>query len=101
MFMLNFPNANLAVKNGVMRMMSVMGSQCFCSKTSSRLKSGARYEVRAEALPYLANTGQVCAAEHKVLSIKQGVEFYYLNSKILIIYFIILIVKFYFKRKFA
>ena len=29
------------------------------------------------ALPYLAYTGQVCAAEHKVLSIKQGVEFYY------------------------
>ena len=45
-----------------------------------------------EALPYLAYTGQVCAAEHKVLSIKQGVEFYYFNSKILIIYFIILIV---------
>ena len=45
-----------------------------------------------EALPYLAYTGQVCAAEHKVLSIKQGVEFYYFNSKILIIYFIILII---------
>ena len=29
------------------------------------------------ALPYLAYTGQVCAAEHKVLSSKQGVEFYY------------------------
>ena len=37
------------------------------------------------ALPYLAYTGQVCAAEQKVLSIKQGVEFYYLSSKILII----------------
>ena len=46
----------------------------------------------------MANTGQVCAAEHKVLSIKQGVEFYYLNSKILIIYFIILVVKFYFLK---
>ena len=31
----------------------------------------------------------------------QGVEFYYFNSKILIIYFIILIVKFYFNSKFA
>ena len=37
------------------------------------------------ALPYLAYTGQVFAAEHKVLSTKQG-------SKILIIYFTILIV---------
>ena len=37
-----------------------------------------------EALLYLAYTGQVCAAEHKVLGIKQGVEFYYFNSKILI-----------------
>ena len=44
---------------------------------------GARFEVGwggGEALPYLAYTGQVCAAEHKVLSIKQGVEFYYFNS---------------------
>ena len=32
---------------------------------------------------------QVCAAEHKVLNIKQGVEFYYVTGKILIIYFII------------
>ena len=32
------------------------------------------------ALPYLAYTGQVRAAEHKVLSIKQGVEFYYQGS---------------------
>ena len=47
-----------------------------------------------EALPYLAYTGQVCAAEQKVLSAKQGVEFYYCSSKILIIYFIILIVKY-------
>ena len=31
----------------------------------------------------------------------QGVEFYYFKSKILIIYFIILIVKFYFNSKFA
>ena len=53
------------------------------------------------ALPYLTYTGQVCAAEHKVLSIKQGVEFYHQNSKILIIYFIILMVKFYFNSKFA
>ena len=32
---------------------------------------------RGGALPYLAYTGQVWAAEHKVLSIKQGVAFYY------------------------
>ena len=32
---------------------------------------------RGRALPYLAYTGLVCAAEHKVLSIKEGVEFYY------------------------
>ena len=51
--------------------------------------------------PYLAYTGQVYAAEHKVLSIKQGVEFYYFNSRILIIYFILLMVKFYFNSKFA
>ena len=64
-----------AVRNGVMRMMSVMGSySCFCSKTSSRLKSGAGY------------TGQVCTAEQKVLSIKRSVEFYHCSSKILIIY---------------
>ena len=53
------------------------------------------------ALPYFAYTGQVCAAEHNVLKIKQGVEFYYFNSKILIIYFIILMVKFYYNSKFA
>ena len=86
-----------AVKNGVMRMMSVMGSQCFCSKTSSR----ARFEEGGGELPYLAYTGQVCAAEHKVLSIKQGVEFYYFNSKILNVYVTILMVKFYYNRKFA
>ena len=40
-------------------------------------------------LPRLAYTGQVYAAEQKVLSIKQGVEFYHFSSKILIIYFII------------
>ena len=45
-----------------------------------------------KALPYLAYTGQVCAAEQKVLGIKQGVEFYYFSSKILFIYFIILTV---------
>ena len=54
-----------------------------------------------EALLYLAYTDQVCAAEHKVLSIKQVVEFYFFNGKILIIYFIILIVKFYVNSKFA
>ena len=37
------------------------------------------------ALRHLAYTVHVCVAEHKVLSIKQGVEFYYFNSKILII----------------
>ena len=53
------------------------------------------------ALPYLAYTGQVSAAEHKVLTITQGVEFYYFNSKILSVYFIILMVKFYYNRQFA
>ena len=60
--------------------------------------SGARFEVgRGEALPYLAYTGQVCAAEQKdynINNIIQGVEFYYWSSKILIIYFIILIVQY-------
>ena len=32
------------MKNGVMRMLSVMESYCFCSKASSRLKSGARFK---------------------------------------------------------
>ena len=86
-----------AVKNGVMRMMSVMGSQCIWCKTSA----GARFEEGEGALPHLAYTGQECAAEHKVLSIKRGVEFYYFNSKILIIYFIILMVRFYYNSKFA
>ena len=77
-----------------------------CSKKISRLKSGARFKAEGrggggEELPYLAYTGQVCAAEQKVLSIKQGVQFYYFRSKILIIYFIILIVKLYFNSKFA
>ena len=53
------------------------------------------------ALPYLAYTGQVYAVEHKVLRIKQDVEFYYFNSRILTIYFILLMVKFYFNSKFA
>ena len=45
------------------------------------MKSGALFEMGGggggggEALSYLAYTGQVCAAEQKVLSIKQGVEF--------------------------
>ena len=87
-----------AVKNGVMLMMSVMGSQSFCSKTSSE----ARFEEGGGGTPlFRLYTGQVCAAEHNVLKIKQGVEFYYFNSKILIIYFIILMVKFYYNSKFA
>ena len=102
---LSFQTQISALKNGVMRMMLVMGTWCFCSKTSSRLKGGARFEVgdggEGEALPYLAHTGQLCAAEHKVLRINQGVELYYFNSKNLIIYFIVLIVKFYFNSKFA
>ena len=44
-------------------------------------------------LPYLAYIVRVCAAEYKVLRIRQGVVFYYFKSKILI-FFIILIVKF-------
>ena len=42
------------------------------------MKIGALFEMGGgggEALPYLTYTGQVCAAEQKVLSIKQGVEF--------------------------
>ena len=79
-------------------MMTVMGSfSAFVLKQSldwrvehvSRWGGGGK-----EALPYLAYTGQVCAAEQKVLSAKQGVEFYYCSSKVLIIYFIILIVKY-------
>ena len=59
-----------AVKNGVMRMMSV---SLFVLKQVLEHVSG-----RGEgALPYFAYTGQVCAAEHNVLKIKQGVEFYY------------------------
>ena len=46
------------------------------------------------AHPHLAYTGQVCVAERKVLSIKQGIQFYYCSSKILIIYFVISIVKY-------
>ena len=52
------------------------------------------FEVGGKALPYLAYTGQVCAAEQRVLSIKQSVDFYYCSSKILIIHFITLIVKY-------
>ena len=33
-----------------------------------------------QKMQYLAYTGQVCAAEHKVLSINQGVDLYYFNS---------------------
>ena len=82
-------------------MMSVMETLCFWSKTRSRLKGGARFPGGGEALFYFAYTGQVCAAERKVFSINQGVELYYFNSKNLIIYFIVLIVKFYFNSKFA
>ena len=66
-------------------------------------KSGARFEVcvcvcvarwGGGPLPYLAYIVRVCAAEYKVLKIKQGVVFYYFKSKILIFFFIILIVKF-------
>ena len=77
-------------------MMTVMGSfSAFVLKQSLdwRVEHVSRWGGE-EALPYLAYTGQVCAAEQKVLSAKQGVEFYYCSSKILIIYFIILIVKY-------
>ena len=73
------------MKNGAISIMSVMGS-CFMS--------GARFRGGGKALPYLAYTGQVCAAEQRVLSIKQSVDFYYCSSKILIIHFITLIVKY-------
>ena len=84
-------------------MMSVMGSySAFVLKQALdwRVEHFSRWGG-GEALPYLAYTGQVCAAEQKVLSIKQGVEVYYFSSKILIIYFIVLIVKFYVNSKFA
>ena len=43
---LSFQTRISVMKNGVMRMMSVMGTySVFCSKTSSRLKRGARFEV--------------------------------------------------------
>ena len=83
--MLNFANANFSSEEW-----------CYENNVSygimfhkwSTVSSGG------EALPYLAYTSQVCAAEQKVLSIKQSVEFYYCSSKILIIYFITLIVKY-------
>ena len=78
-------------------MMSVMGSYSAVVLKQSldwRVELVSRWGGGGEALPYLAYTGQVCAAEQKVLSVKQGVEFYYCSSKILIIYFIILIVKY-------
>ena len=74
-------------------MMSVMGSySAFVLKQAVdwRVEHVSRWGRKA--LPYLAYTGQVCAAEQKVLGIKQGVEFYYFSSKILFIYFIILTV---------
>ena len=55
-------------------------------------KRGARFEVcvcvggRGGALPYLAYIVRVCAAEYKVLRIKQGVVFYYFKSKIVIFF---------------
>ena len=69
-------------------------------KGGSTFRGGGRGRG-GETLPYLAYTGQLCAAEHKVLSINQGVELYYFNSKNLIIYFMVLIVKFYFNSKFT
>ena len=99
--MLNFPNANFSSEEWCYANDVSYGIiYCFFSKTSSshKLKSGARFEVgggggEGGGTPLFAYTGQVCAAEQKALSIKQGVEFYYCSSKILIIYFIISIVK--------
>ena len=50
---------------------------------------------------WLIRVRYACAAEHKDLSINQGVELYCFNSKNVIIYFIIFLVKFYFNSKFA
>ena len=104
MFMLNFPNANVSSEEWCYANdVSLKQVQCQCSVSVSVLKQVLGHVSRrgGGALPYLAYTGQVCAVERKVLSIKQGVEFYYFNSKILNVHFITLMVKFYYNRKFA
>ena len=67
------------VKNGVMRVMLWDHSAFVLKQVLEHVSRGGG--GGGGALPYLAYTSQVCAAEHKVLSIKQGVEFYYFNSK--------------------
>ena len=58
----NFPNVNFSSEEWY-----------YANDVSYGIMGGGR----RKALAYLAYTGQVCAAEHKVLRIKQGVEFYY------------------------
>ena len=85
MFMLNFANANFSSEEW-----------CYENNVSYGIMfhEWSKFRGGGEALPNLAYTGQVCATEQKVLSIKQSVEFYYCSSKIPIIYFITLIVKY-------
>ena len=90
MFMLNFPNANFSSEEWCYANDIGYGIiWCFCSKTSSRLKSGARFEVGGGGGWYSL--------------IWRGVEFYYCSSKIVIIFLILLIYSkiFYFNSKFA
>ena len=62
MFMLNFP---IAKKTGARFEVCVCVCVCVCGGGGGR------------ALPYLAYIVRVCAAEYKVLRIKQGVVFYF------------------------
>ena len=45
MFMLKFPNANFSCEEWCFANDGSYGNMLFCSKTNSRLKSGARFEV--------------------------------------------------------
>ena len=76
--MLNIPNASVTVKNGVMRMMSGIIVLLFSKKALHwRVEHVC---AGGGGTPYLVYTGQLWAAEHKVLGIKQGAEFYYWAS---------------------
>ena len=71
MFMLNFPNANVSSEEW-----------CYVNNVSYGISAFVLKHVlehvlrrKGRVLSYLAYTGHVCGAEHKVSSIKQGVEF--------------------------